>query len=191
MRYPGLEGKGSEMGYTQVRSSPPGREAVRGWLIRSRRFAATAPLPVQILVVAVVCVFAPALIAVGLLAALAYAPYALWTGDRSKIASAAVALWGIAVTAAFAHGAAEPRYLLLVLPLVAAVVARIGVLGRVPVPCRTTAWMMIWSLPIGVEAFRIWQSQWLFGPAAAWLIAIVVLGWRLAKALQESREMSR
>ena len=118
MRYTGLEGKGSEMGSTQVRSSPPGREAVRGWLTRSRQFAAGAPLPVQILVVAVVCVFAPALIAIGLFAALAYAPYALWTGDRSKTASAAVALWGIAVTAAFAHGAPEPRYLLLAEPVV-------------------------------------------------------------------------
>jgi SpoVK/Ycf46/Vps4 family AAA+-type ATPase len=191
MRYTGLEGKGSEMGSTQVRSSPPGREAVRGWLTRSRRFAAAAPLPVQILAAAAACVFAPALIAIGLFAAMAYAPYALWTADRSKMASAAVALWGVAVTAALAHGAAEPRYLLLVLALAAAVVARIGVLGRVAVPCRTTAWVMIWSLPVGVAAFRIWPSQLLFGPAAAWLIALVVLGWRLAKALQESREMSR
>ncbi|HSR87298.1 MAG TPA: AAA family ATPase [Streptosporangiaceae bacterium] len=179
------------MGSTDQRSSLIGREAVGGWLSRSRRFAAAAPLPVQILLVAVVCLFAPALVAIGLFAALAYAPYALWTGDRSRLASAAVALWGVAVTAALAHGAAEPRYLLLALSPVVAVVARIGVLGRLPVPCRTTAWVMAWSLPIGIAALRIWQSQRLFGPAAAWLIALAVLGWRLAKALQDSREQSR
>src|SRR5215472_18725975 len=136
------------MGSPQEGSSLPGREAGRAWLTRSRRYAAAAPLPVQILLVALVCVFAPALVAIGLFAALAYAPFALWTGDRSRLASASVALWGVAVTAALAHGAAEPRYLLLVLPPVVAVVARLGVLGRVPVPGRTTAWAIIWSLPI-------------------------------------------
>jgi SpoVK/Ycf46/Vps4 family AAA+-type ATPase len=179
------------MGSTQQQSSLPGRQAVRGWLTRSRQFAAAAPLPVKVLVIALVCVFAPALVAVGLLCALAYAPYALWTGDRSRLASVSVALWGVAVTAALAHGADEPRYLLLLLPPVVSVVARVGLLGRVPVPCRTAAWVMIWSLPVGIATFRLWHSQRLFGPAAAWLIALVVLGWRLAKALQESREQSR
>jgi len=179
------------MGSAQQRASLPGREAARGWLTRFRRFAAAAPLPVQILAVALVCVFAPALIAIALFAALAYAPYALWTGDRSGLAAASVALWGVAVTAALAHGAAEPRYLLLILPPVAAMVARIGLLGRIQVPGRTTAWVIVWSLPIGIAAFRIWQSQRFFGPAAAWVIALVVLGWRLAKALQESRELGR
>ncbi len=59
------------------------------------------------------------------------------------------------------------------------------------VPCRTAAWALIWSLPIGIATFRLWHSQRLFGPAVAWLIALVVLGWRLAKALQESREQGR
>jgi SpoVK/Ycf46/Vps4 family AAA+-type ATPase len=146
---------------------------------------------VQVLVVALICVFAPALVAIGLFSALIYAPYGLWTADRSRFASLSVALWGVAITAALAHGAAEPRYLMLILPPVVAVVARLGVLGRVFVPCRTAAWAMVWSLPIGIATFRIWQSQRLFGPAAAWLLALVVLGWRLAKALQESRELSR
>jgi SpoVK/Ycf46/Vps4 family AAA+-type ATPase len=179
------------MASPQERSSLPGREAAQGWLTRCRRLAAAAPLPVQILLGVLIVAFAPALVAIGLFAMLAYGPYALWTGNRSRLASASVALWGVAVTAALAHGAAEPRYLLLVLSPVTAVIARIGTLGRVQVPCRTTAWVLIWSLPIGIATFRIWHSQRLFGPAAAWSIALVVLGWRLAMALQESRELSR
>ena len=175
------------MGSPQQESSLPGRQAVQGWLTRSRQYAAAAPLPVKVLVVALVCVLMPAL----LLVALIYAPYALWTGDRSGLASFSVALWGIAVTAALAHGPDGPRYLLLLLPALVSVVARIGLLGRWPVPCRTAAWVMIWSLPIGIATFRLWHTQRLFGPAVAWLIALVVLGWRLAKALQESREQSR
>ncbi len=179
------------MGSAEQQSSLPGREAVRGWLTRSRQLAAAAPLPVKVLLVALACVFAPALLAIGLFGALAYAPYALWTSDKSRLASVSVALWGIAVTAALAHGPDEPRYLLLLLPLVVSVVARVGLLGRIQVPCRTATWVMIWSLPIGIAMFRLWHSQRLFGPAAAWLIALVVLGWRLAMALQESREQSR
>ena len=106
------------MGSPQQQSSLPGRQAVQGWLTRSRQLAASVPLPVKVLLIAVACVFAPALIAIGLLAALIYAPYALFTGDRSWFASLSVALWGVAATAALAHGADEPRYLLLLLPWV-------------------------------------------------------------------------
>ena len=179
------------MGSAQQQTSLSGRDAVRGWLTRFRRFATALPLPVQVLFVLVACIFAPALIAIALFGMLAYAPFALWSADRSRLASASVALWGVAVTAALAHGAAEPRYLLLALSPVVALVARLGLLGKIQVPCRTAAWVMTWSLPIGIATFRIWRNQRLFGPAAAWLIALVVLGWRLAKALQESRELSR
>jgi SpoVK/Ycf46/Vps4 family AAA+-type ATPase len=179
------------MGSPQEQSSLPRRQAVRGWLTRSRQFAAAAPMPVKVLLIALACVFAPALIAIGLFAALIYAPYALFTGDRSGLASLSVALWGIALTAALAHGADEPRYLLLLLSPAVSAVARLGLLGRWPVPCRTAAWAMIWSLPIGIATFRLWPSHALFGPAAAWLTALVVLGWRLAKALQDSREHGR
>ena len=179
------------MGSVQQQPSLPGRQAVRGWLTRSRRLVANAPLPVQVLAVALACVCAPPLIAIGLLAALVFAPYALWTGDRSRFASLSVAVWGIAFTAALAHGPDGPRYLLLLLAPVVSVVARIGAAGRVQVPCRTAALVLVWSLPIGIAMFRLWHTQRLFGPAAAWLIALVVFGWRLAKALQDSREQAR
>ena len=179
------------MASAEQQSSLPGRQAVQGWLARFRRFAAAAPLPVKVLLVIAACVFAVPLVTLGLFGALIYAPYALWAGDRSGLGSLSVALWGIAATAALAHGADQPRYLLLLLPPVAAAVARVGLLGRWPVPCRTAAWVMVWSLPVGITTFRIWHSQPLLGPAVAWLIALVVLGWRLAKALQDSREHGR
>jgi SpoVK/Ycf46/Vps4 family AAA+-type ATPase len=177
----------------EQRSALPGRATVQGWLARIRQSAAAAPLPVKVAVVAAICILAPALVAVGLFGALAYAPYALWSGKRSPLATASVALWGIALVAARTHGLAEPRYLLLLLPPLVAVASHAGVLGRLAIPCRTTAWTLLWSLPVGVviTTFRIWHSQPLVGPLTAWLIALVVLGWRLAKALQDSREYTR
>ena len=99
----------------------------------------------------------------------------------------------MALVAARTHGLDQPRYLLLVLPPVVAVLAHVGVLGRVSVPCRTTGWVLLWSLPVGVVITTLdpWRSQTLLGPATAWLIALVVLGWRLAKAMQDSREYTR
>ena len=174
-------------------SALSGRATVQGWLTRIRQFASAAPFPVKAAVVVGICIFAPALVAIGLFAALAYAPYALWTGKRSVLATASVALWGIALIAARTHGLAGPRYLLLLLPPVAAAASHAGALGRWAIPCRTTAWTLLWSLPVGViiTTFRIWHSQPLLGPATGWLIALVVLGWRLAKALQDSREYTR
>ncbi|HEY2078651.1 MAG TPA: AAA family ATPase [Streptosporangiaceae bacterium] len=171
----------------------PGRTAVQGWLTRLRQFISAAPLPVKILLIIAVCFFAVPLISIALFAGLIYAPYALWRGERSPLATASVALWGVALVAARTHGLNEPRYLLLLLPPVVAVLAHVGVLGRWPVPCRTTAWVLLWSMPVGViiTTLRIWRSQALLGPATAALIALVVLGWRLAKAMQDSREYGR
>lgn len=177
----------------EQQSAPPGRATVQGWRTRFRQFASAAPLPVKAAVVVGICIFAPALVAIALFAALAYAPYALWSGSRSPIATASVAIWGIALVAARTHGLAGPRYLLLLIPPVAAAVSHAGVLGRWAIPCRTTAWTLLWSLPVGavLTTVRIWRSQPLVGPGTAWLIALVVLGWRTAKALQDSREYAR
>ncbi|HTX86348.1 MAG TPA: AAA family ATPase [Streptosporangiaceae bacterium] len=174
-------------------SALPGRATVRGWLTRIRQSASAAPLPLKVAVIAGICILAPALVGVGLLAALAYAPYALWTGKRSAVATASVALWGVALVAGRTYGLAGPRYLLLLLPPLVAVASHAGVLGRLAIPCRTAAWALLWSLPVGVvmTTFRIWHSQPLLGPLTGWVIALVVLGWRLAKALQDNREYTR
>jgi len=179
------------MGSPVQQPAPPGGAAAAGWLGRIRRIAAAAPLPVKIAVIVLVVVFAAPLVSVGLLVALGYAPYALWTGRRSVLASACVALWGVAAVAALAIGAAEPRYLLLLLPVAAVAAAHLGVLGRWPVPCRTVAWTLVWALPVGIVALRIWHRDPLLGPAMAWPIALVVLGYRFVKAVQDSRQYGR
>ncbi|HKD88614.1 MAG TPA: AAA family ATPase [Streptosporangiaceae bacterium] len=168
----------------------PGRTAVQGWLTRLRQSIAATPLWIKILLIIALPFVAVPLVSIALFAGLIYAPYALWRGERSPLATACVALWGIALVAAHTHGLDEPRYLLLLLPPVVAILSHVGVLGRWSVPCRTTGWVLLWSLPIGViiTTLGFWHSQAVLGPATAWLIALAVLGWRLAKAMQGSRE---
>jgi len=76
---------------------------------------------------------------------------------------------------------------LLVLPFVVAWAAGTSLLARWYLPCRTTAWAMLWSLPIGIVLLRAWPHQPLVGVVAAVLIAFAVVGWRLAKGLQDAR----
>ncbi|HXW44509.1 MAG TPA: AAA family ATPase [Streptosporangiaceae bacterium] len=165
---------------------PSGRQAVQGGIDRVRRFAAAAPLPVRALIVVAAVLLLPFL----LLAALIYAPYALWTADRSVLGSVSVALWGVSLTAAEAHGPDGPRYLLLLVPVAVAISAHIGQIGRGFVPCRTIAIALIWSLPAGIAVFRLWRAEPYAGAALAWLLAGAVLAWRLARALQQVRVRS-
>ena len=46
---------------------------------------------------------------------------------------------------------------------------------------------MLWSLPIGIVLLRSWRRQPLIGVVAAVLVAFAVVGWRLAKGIQDSR----
>jgi SpoVK/Ycf46/Vps4 family AAA+-type ATPase len=166
--------------------APSGRQVVQDGMARVRRFAAAAPLPVQALLVIAAVLLLPFIA----LAALLYAPYALWTSDRSVLASASVALWGIAITAAQAHGPDGPRYALLLAPVLVAVAAHAGALSRTFVPCRTVALCLVCALPAGILTFRFWHSQPYAGPVLAWLIAAAVLALRLARSIQQVRERS-
>ncbi len=163
-----------------------GRQAVEEGLSRIRRFVATAPLPVRALLFLALIVASPFLVIGGLL----YAPYGLSTGDRSWLASASVACWGIVIVAMLARGANWPHLLLLILPVGMALAAHAGALSRGFVPCRTVALSLVWSLPVGVLMFRYWQSQPYAGPAVAWLIAVIVLAWRVARIAQQARVRS-
>jgi SpoVK/Ycf46/Vps4 family AAA+-type ATPase len=88
-----------------------------------------------------------------------------------------------------AHGAAAPKYTLFVLLIVAAFAAHAGALGRWRVPCRTVAWIVLFALLPGIAAFRMLDSGTTFiGPGLAWLLGFLVIGWRLAKAWQDSRQ---
>ncbi|HWG11838.1 MAG TPA: AAA family ATPase [Streptosporangiaceae bacterium] len=116
---------------------------------------------------------------------MAYGVYAVVKGRRTVLASLAVALWGlVGAVAGRTHG--SWFFLLLVLPFVIAAGAHIGPLARWHVPCRTVAWALVWSIPVGVAALRGWPDQPFIGIAAAWLIACIVLVWRLAKGSQEA-----
>jgi len=170
----------------------PGQGPVQDALSRIRRTYTAAPPLIKILIVLAGCVLCLPILTLVLFGALVFAPYAVWTGRREVWATASVALWGVALVAAQAHGATAPRYLLLALPIVVAAAAHAGTLGRWRVPCRTVAWTLVLALLPGVVVFRLLErGQSLIGPALAWLIACVVLGWRLAKAWQDSRQAGR
>src|SRR6266567_900942 len=85
-------------------------------------------LAVKALILIVCCVLCIPFAAVIMLAGLVFAPYAVWTGRRDAWATASVALWGVALVAAQAHGVSLPRYALLTLPVLAALVAHAGAL---------------------------------------------------------------
>lgn len=157
------------------------------WLARARGVLARAPLWLRIVAVLALLVCIPRALPVLLLAGLAYAPVAVITERRSGLASACVALWGWLVVTLAAGGESAGLMLLFVLALLAAAAAHQGILARCYVPCRTTAWALLWSMPVGGLALRLWQAQPYIGVAVAVLLACLVLCWRLAKAWQEVR----
>jgi len=168
---------------------------VQGGLVRIRRVFAAAPPIVKIfMAVALVFLFPFGLAIVlplVLVAALVYAPFALSAAHRSVVASLSVAIWGVAVVTGLSGGYKAWLTLLLVLPFAVVACAHVGSLGRWFVPCRTVAWALLWSLPVGVLTLRLAKTQPMIGPVAAWVIAAAVLGWRLAKSWQEEREFGR
>jgi len=169
--------------------SAPGQGPVRSVFSRLRRSYDAAPLPVKALILILCCVLCVPFAGVVMLVVLVFAPYAVWTGRRDAWATASAALWGIALVATQAHGVPLPHYALLTLPVVAALVAHAGALGRWFAPCRTVTWVLLLALLPGIAAFRlVGKGHSFIGPALAWLLAAVVLGWRLAKAWQDSRQ---
>lgn len=144
-----------------------------------------APLPLKIGLIVLAVILCGPEIGILLLAAMAYGVYAVIKGRRTVLASVSVALWGL-VGAGLAATSSSWLSLLLLLPFVVAAAAHIGPLARWHVPCRTVAWALLWSIPVGVAALRGWPGQPFIGIAAAWLIACIVLVWRLAKGSQEA-----
>jgi len=163
----------------------PAAPAVPGRLARVLGAFRRAPLPLKIGLVVLAIILCGPEIGIVLLAAMVYAVYAVIKGRRSLLASLSVAVWGL-VAAGVAGTSSSWLYLLLILPFVVAVAAHAGPLARWHVPCRTVAWALLWSIPIGVAALRGWPAEPFIGIAAAWLIACIVLVWRLAKGSQEA-----
>ena len=175
--------------------SLPGRRFVQGGATRIRRTFSAAPLVLKVLMLAALVFLLPFglafLLPVLLLAALVYAPFAVSAAHRTVLASLSVAVWGLALVSGLSGGYRPWLALLLLLPFVVVLAAHAGTLGRWFVPCRTVAWTLGWSLPIAMIIWRLTESQPAIGPVVGWLIACVVLGWRLARSWLEDREFGR
>jgi SpoVK/Ycf46/Vps4 family AAA+-type ATPase len=152
------------------------------WGSRVLRWVGSAPLYVK-LVVLVVAVFVSPIL---LLYALGSAAIDVIKGRPGRTAAYAVACWAIPV-AVFSQVPGGRTLPLIALSFAVAWAAGTGPLARWYLPCRTTAWAMLWSLPIGVVVLRIWHLQPVVGIVAAIVIALAVLGWRVAKGIQDTR----
>jgi SpoVK/Ycf46/Vps4 family AAA+-type ATPase len=172
------------------RAQPATRDKT-SWPARVLRALKAAPTWLKVTVVAAALLFLPVTLGVVVIAALAYAVVAVAQGRRTGVASASVAVWGLAVFSALSGSSGTWLYSLLLLPFVVALAAHARPLARWFAPCRTVAWVLVWSVPVGVIALRLWPHQPAVGTVAAWLLAVAVLGWRVAKGLQDARMLGR
>jgi SpoVK/Ycf46/Vps4 family AAA+-type ATPase len=171
--------------------SLPGWSIVQGGAARIRRGFSAAPLAAKVVLVLVLVVLSPVLLTVAIVGGLIYAPFALSAGHRGVVASVSVAIWGLVLVSVVTKNPGSWSDLLLLLPFAVVAGAYVAALGRWFVPCRTVAWALGWSLPIGLIIWKLGRGEAVAGVGAAWLIACVVLGWRLAKASQEEGEFGR
>ena len=173
----------------------PGWRTAQDGLVRIRRTFSSAPLAVKILLVAALVVFFPVAIPIAcsllIVGALIYAPVAIASRRRSVVASLSVATWGLALVTIWAERQQSLMLGLVLLPFVMVAAAHAPPLERWFVPCRTVAWTLLWALPVGLVASLFHAYQPVVGSILAWLMACIVLGWRLAKSLQEGREFGR
>ncbi|HEY3906325.1 MAG TPA: AAA family ATPase [Streptosporangiaceae bacterium] len=170
---------------TDASLSAPGQRPGGDRLDRLRRAYDRAPLALKIVIVAVCVVVAPF---IALLAPF-FAPYAIFSGSRSIWATFSLVIVGGYLVAIQGHGDLVPRVTLYLVPVVAALIAHLGVLGRWYAPCRTVAWVLLLALLPGVVYFQdLSHGTSYIGPGLAWLLTSVVLGWRLAKAWQNNRQ---
>jgi SpoVK/Ycf46/Vps4 family AAA+-type ATPase len=161
-------------------------------LERIRDGLRTAPLPLKIALVAAVIVAGGVVVAIVPLAALVYGPAAVWMGRRSLVASLAVAVCGLAVIVGLAHYTGAALLPLDLIPFAAVAAAHARPLARSFVPCRTVAWVLLWSLPPAMFAWRIGGSHHqAISYAVGWLLALVLMTWRLARSWQGVRADNR
>ncbi len=150
------------------------------------RWVGRAPLILKVVLVAAALVLWPFLLPFALLAS----AIAVAQKRPGRAAAYATATWVLPV-AIFAHVYRAWSIALLILPFVVAWIATTKKLASSYVPCRTTAWAMLWSIPTGFILLRVWPHQPIIGVVAAILIALAFLGWRLAKVVQDERMYGR
>jgi SpoVK/Ycf46/Vps4 family AAA+-type ATPase len=124
-----------------------------------------------------------------------YGPLAVARGRRSVAASLSVAVLGLALVTIWydtqGHQQQSAGALAAVLPFAVVAGAHAGSLGRWLIPCRTVAWALLWAIPVLFLAGLIPGLSPLVGVALAGALAVMVLGWRLAKSMLASREFGR
>jgi len=171
----------------RAQPAAPEKPSLRDRLVHAYR---RLPTWLKVSAVAAAVVFFPATLGFIVLAALIYAVVAVVQGRRTVGASASVAVWGVAVFFGAYSGDLIWLLSLILLPVVVALAAHARPLARWFVPCRTVAWVLVWSVPVGVFALKMAQTHpsiSMIGTIAAWLLAAIVLGWRVAKGIQDSR----
>src|ERR1700758_44872 len=122
-----------------------------------------------------------------ILAAMVYGIVAVAQGRRTVGASVSVALWGAVVFSFTYRGHGPWLYTVILLPFLVVLAAHAKPLARWFVPCRTVAWVMAWSVPAGVIAFKTATSQPFLGTVAAWLLAAGAPGGRGGARTPECR----
>jgi SpoVK/Ycf46/Vps4 family AAA+-type ATPase len=172
----------------------PATQDKPGWGARIRRLNRMAPTWLKVVVVAGAVLLFPVTLGLIVLGALVYGVVSVVQRRRTVAASASVAVWGLAAFSALNNGSQSLLYFLLLLPVVAAFAAHAKPLARWFVPCRTVAWVLVWSVPVGGIALHLapaHPSIGTIGTMAAWLLAAAVLGWRVAKGMQDARMYGR
>src|SRR5260370_2795191 len=164
----------------------PAAQEKPSWPARIMRWVGRAPLIIKVVLVAAALVLWPFLLPFALLTS----AIAVAQKRPSRAAAYATATWVLPV-AVFAHVYRAWSIPLLILPFVVAWAATTRKLASSYVPCRTTAWAMLWSIPAGFILLRVWPHQPTIGVVAAILIALAILGWRLAKVVQDERVFGR
>ncbi|HEV2252007.1 MAG TPA: AAA family ATPase [Streptosporangiaceae bacterium] len=164
----------------------PAAQEKPSWPARIMRWVGRAPLLIKVVLVAAALVLWPFLLPFALLSS----AIAVAQKRPSRAAAYATATWVLPV-AVFAHVYRAWSIPLLILPFVVAWAATTRKLASSYVPCRTTAWAMLWSIPAGFILLRVWPHQPTIGVVAAVLIALAILGWRLAKVVQDERVFGR
>jgi SpoVK/Ycf46/Vps4 family AAA+-type ATPase len=117
------------------------------------------------------------------------APAAVIGKSRSKMASAYVAMLALWLICFFGllgtDSLRDARWSLIFLPWVMALCAHLGPLRRAYVPCRTVAVTLIWPVILVVGLMHVYpKASWVV-VIGAWVLAIVALGWRMAKRMQD------
>ena len=167
------------------RVQPAAREKLN-LVDRVQQASARASLPRRIVIVLIAVLFCCPVLA----------PVAVANKVRTRMATAYVAMVAIWLIYFFGFHGNQPswkiRLALIALPVLVAVAAHLGRLRRWYVPCRTVALVLVW--PVLVVAILMNQLSTrhispLVGVIAAWLLAVVALGWRLAKGVHQDDRM--